>query len=63
MMRMDYADLADISDWAYEAMCWMNMKGIVNGKPGKILSPKGLATRAEAATMLYRYCEVSGMDN
>ena len=58
MIRMDYVDLADVSDWAYEAMCWMNMNGIVNGKPGKVLDPKGSATRAEAATMLYRYCEV-----
>jgi len=59
MIRMDYVDLADVSDWAYEAMCWMNMNGIVNGKPGKVLDPKGSAARAEAATMLYRYCEVS----
>ena len=57
MFRMDYVDLADVSDWAYEAMCWMNMNGIVNGKPGKILDPKGTATRAEAAAMLNRYCE------
>ena len=58
MIRMDYVDLADVSDWAYEAMCWMNMNSIVNGKPGKVLDPKGNATRAEAATMLYQYCEV-----
>lgn len=62
MIRMDYVDLADVSDWAYEAMCWMNMNSIVNGKPGKVLDPKGSATRAEAATMLYRYCEVSSKD-
>ena len=60
MIRMDYVDLAEVSDWAYEAMCWMSMNGIVNGKPGKILDPKGTATRAEAAAMLQRYCEVSG---
>lgn len=60
MIRMDYADLAEVSDWAYEAMCWMSMNGIVNGKPGKVLDPKGTATRAEAAAMLQRYCEVSG---
>jgi len=59
MMRMDYVDLAEVSDWAYEAMCWMNMKGIITGKPGKVLDPKGFAERAQAAVMLYRYCEVS----
>ena len=56
-ISMDYVDIADVSEWAYEAMCWMNMNGIVNGKPGNVLDPKGSATRAEAATMLYRYCE------
>ena len=56
MIRMDYVDLAEVSDWAYEAMCWMNMNGIVNGKPGKVLDPKGNASRAEAAAMLQRYC-------
>ena len=63
MIRMDYVDLADVSDWAYETMCWMNMNGIVNGKPGKVLDPKGSATRAEAATMLYRYCEISSKED
>lgn len=63
MFRMDFADLADVSDWAYEAMCWMNMNGIVNGKPGNVLDPRGNAARAEAATMLYRYCRVTGKDN
>lgn len=62
MFRMDYVDLAEVSDWAYEAMCWMNMNSIVNGKPGKVLDPKGNATRAEAATMLYRYCDIIGKD-
>ena len=41
----------------------MNMNSIVNGKPGKVLDPKGNATRAEAATMLYRYCDVIGKDD
>ena len=58
MFRMDYVDLADVSDWAFEAICWMNMNSIVNGKPGKIMDPKGSATRAEAAVMLQRYCDV-----
>ncbi len=63
MIRMDYVDLAEVSDWAYEAMCWMNMNGIVNGKPGKVLAHKGTATRAETAAMLQRYCEISGKDD
>lgn len=57
MFRMDYADLADVSDWAYEAMCWMVMHDIISGRPGKILDPKEKATRAEAAAIFYRFCE------
>lgn len=53
---MEYVDIADVSLWAYEAMCWTNTKGIINGKPNNLLDPKGNATRAETATMLYRYC-------
>lgn len=56
--RMDFVDLADVSDWAYEAMCWMNMNEVVTGKPGKRLDPKCSATRAEAAAMIQRYCDV-----
>lgn len=63
MFSMDYVDLADVSDWAYEAMCWMNMNSIVNGKSGKVLDPKGNATRAEVAAMLNRYCELSIKDD
>ena len=59
MYRMDYVDLADVSDWAYEAMCWMNMNGIVEGRPSKVLDPKGTASRVEAAAMIQRYCELT----
>ncbi len=58
MFRMDYSDIAEVSDWAYEAMCWMSMNQVLNGKPGNLLDPQGSATRAEAATMLYRYCSI-----
>lgn len=56
MFKLDYVDAADVSDWAYEAMCWMTMNKIVQGKNDNVLDPQGGATRAEAATMLYRYC-------
>jgi len=56
MFSMDYADLEEVSDWAYEAMCWMTMNSVFTGSPGKILDPKGDATRAQAATVFYRFC-------
>ena len=57
MFLLDYADRAEVSDWAYEAMCWMTMKGIINGTGNDMLSPKGYATRAQVAAMLQRFCE------
>ena len=53
--KLDFPDAADVSDWANEAMSWMVMNGIINGKDGKLV-PKGEASRAEAATMLQRFC-------
>lgn len=50
-----YADEAAVSDWAREALSWAIDKGYITGKPGKLLDPQGLATRAEAAVILARY--------
>jgi len=58
MFRMDFVDLEEVSDWSYEAACWMTMNGVLGGKPGKVLDPKGYASRAEAAVILQRYCEL-----
>ena len=55
MMQLDYPDAGSVSDWAYEAMCWMTMNGVINGKDGKLV-PTGAASRAEAAAMLQRFC-------
>ena len=55
--RLDYADGSDLSDYAYEAMCWCTMKGVISGRPNNLLDPKGCATRAETAAMLMRFCE------
>ena len=57
MFPLDYTDADSVSGWAYEAMCWMTMNGVVNGKGGGVLDPQGMATRAEAAAMLQRFSE------
>ncbi len=44
-----------VSDWAAEAMMYCVSKNIIAGKPGKILDPKGGATRAETAAMLNNF--------
>jgi hypothetical protein len=38
---------------------WATQNGIVTGRPSGKFDPKGSATRAEAATMLYRFIEAA----
>ena len=52
---LDYPDAAGVSEWAYEAMCWMTMNGVINGMDGA-LAPTANASRAQVASMLMRYC-------
>ena len=47
-----YGDASEISGWAVESVRWAVEKGIISGKPGNIIDPKGTATRAEMATMI-----------
>ena len=50
-----YADAAGIAGYAVEAMEWANAVGLVNGTSGSTLSPRGTATRAQAAVILTRF--------
>ena len=50
-----YADAAQISPYALEAMQWANAAGIINGS-GEALLPGSTATRAQTAAMLNRFC-------
>ncbi len=57
MFRLDYEDIADISEWAYEAVCYMTMHDIYCAPTETTLQPQKPATRAEAAGFLNRYAE------
>jgi len=50
-----YTDGNEISGYAVEAFAWANEKGYLNGTSATRLSPKGSATRAQMATILYRF--------
>lgn len=52
-----YGDVSDVSAWAISAMQWACGKDIINGTSPTTLAPQGTATRAQAATMLQRFCE------
>lgn len=47
-----FADEAQISDYAKEAVAFMSGKGIINGDEGKFM-PKQTATRAQTAKMIW----------
>lgn len=53
---LSYTDAADLSEWAGSAMQWACGAGVITGA-GNALYPQSDATRAEAATMLMRFCE------
>jgi len=57
---LSYEDAFDISEYAIPAFQWACGAGIINGKPGGYLDPKGTATRAEVATVLQRFLEMLG---
>ena len=62
LSRFSAEDVAKISDWALPAVKWavavglMEGRGNSNGDPNS-LDPRDATTRAEAAALLYRWCE------
>ena len=56
-----YADAGQISSYAVEAMAWANSAGLITGTSGSSISPKANATRAQAAAIIYRFCDMTGL--
>ena len=52
---LDYADKDKIEGYAINAILWAKAEGILGGKPGNLIDPKGLATRAEIATIFSNF--------
>ena len=52
-----FTDVNKVSAWALDAMKWANAAGLVQGHTTTTLVPEVSITRAEAATMVQRYCE------
>ena len=54
---LSYADFDQVGQWAIPAMQWACGAGIINGTgDGSTLTPKGVATRAQTAVLLKRFC-------
>ena len=58
---LNFPDAGSVSDYAKDAMLWATQNGIINGKTDGRLDPAGLATRAQVATMIARYCAKLGV--
>ena len=55
----DFADEADISAYAAQAVDWARASGVVNGADGSLFLPRASATRAQAAVILRNYLTAS----
>ena len=53
---LDFQDTNQVSDYAYEALCWMTMNGVFQGFEDGTLRPQGETTRAQAAALVERFC-------
>ena len=58
LQAVTFADNAQISSWAKNAVGAMQQAGILAGKANNRFAPKGTATRAEVATVLRRFVEI-----
>ena len=58
LKAVTFADNANISSGAKDAVRVMQQAGILAGKNGNKFDPKGTATRAEVATVLRRFVEI-----
>ena len=55
-----FPDAASISPYAAQAISWALGTGLLTGSDGKLL-PQGSASRAQAAVILQRFCEMGGL--
>ena len=62
MFPLDYSDADAVSEYAYEAVCWMSMNGILTGHADGRFGPQDPVTREQLATILYRYAQLLGVD-
>lgn len=54
-----FADGDQIAAWASDAMAWAVGAGLISGKTANVIDPTGTATRAEVATILMRFTELT----
>ena len=55
-LPLNFTDAGEASGYARDALRWAVEQGILTGKGGGVLDPRGKASRAEVAQMLTRFC-------
>ena len=58
-IRLDYADIADVADYAGAGVMYCTKDKIMTGKGDNMFCPKDNATRAEIAAILQRFIEAN----
>lgn len=54
-IKLSYADLSDISDYAVEGVMFCTLKNIMNGKDNEMFAPRDYITKSETETVLKRF--------
>lgn len=52
-----FSDHSEIENYALNAVYWAKIQGVISGRGNNFFDPKGVATRAETASILYRCFE------
>lgn len=55
-LPLNFTDAGEASGYARDALRWAVEQGILTGKGGGVLDPRGKASRTEVAQMLTRFC-------
>ncbi len=59
MFLLAYPDTMDVSEWAYEAVCWLSMHQLTAPTDAPLV-PQGSVTRGELAQVLSGYMQLTG---
>ncbi len=52
---LTFPDAGQVSSYAYEPLCWLNMHRVIQGMDNGALAPTANASRAQIAAMLLRF--------
>ena len=61
-MLAQFTDADQIQNYAREAMAWAVTVGLFEGNADGALNPRGNATRAEVATLIMRFAEMTAAE-